>query len=83
MKVPVTALIAIKLDLLLRREKTEQSILVVMNDSTQKQLPSFGHKPSFEKEQFKEFKMNFVNEIVRFVQGNRVCLTDAAYLLVE
>ena len=40
-------------------------------------------KPSFEKEQFKEFKMNFVNEIVRFVQGNRVCLTDAAYLLVE
>jgi len=28
MKVPVTALIAIKLDLLLRREKTEQSILV-------------------------------------------------------
>jgi len=40
-------------------------------------------KPSFEKEQFKEFKMNFVNEIVRFVQGNRVCLTDAAYLLVK
>jgi len=28
MKVPVTALIAIKLELLLRREKTEQSILV-------------------------------------------------------
>jgi len=28
MKVPVTALITIKLDLLLRREKTEQSILV-------------------------------------------------------
>ena len=27
--------------------------------------------------------MNFVNEIVRFVQGNRVCLTDAAYLLVD
>jgi len=40
-------------------------------------------KPSFEKEQFKEFKMNFVNEIVSCVQGNRVCLTDAAYLLVE
>ena len=40
-------------------------------------------KPSFEKEQFKEFKMNFVNEIVRFVQGNRICLTDAAYLLVK
>ena len=31
----------------------------------------------------KEFKMNCVNEIFRFVQGNRVCLTDAAYLLVE
>ena len=28
MKVPVATLIAIKLDLLLRREKTEQSILV-------------------------------------------------------
>jgi len=42
-------------------------------------------KPSFEKEQFiiKEFKMNFVNEIVRFVQGNRICLTDAAYLLAK
>ena len=38
-------------------------------------------KPSFEKEQFKEFKMNFVNEIVSCVQGNRVCLTDAAYYL--
>ena len=47
MKVPVTALIAIKLDLLLRREKTEQSILVIMNDSTQKQLPSFGHETKF------------------------------------
>ena len=44
MKVPVTTLIAIKLDLLLRREKTEQSIL---NDSTQKQLPSFGHETKF------------------------------------
>ena len=27
--------------------------------------------------------MNFVNEIVRFVQGNCICLTDAAYLLVH
>ena len=40
-------------------------------------------KPSFEKEQLKEFKMNCANEIFCFVQGNRVCLTDAAYLLVE
>ena len=36
MKVPVTTLIAIKLDLLLRREKTQQSIVVDKNDSTQK-----------------------------------------------
>ena len=40
-------------------------------------------KPRFEKEKLKEFKMNCMFEIFQFVQGNHVCLTEAAYLLGE
>jgi len=86
MNIPVASLIAIKLDLrkLLWREKTEQSILVDNEWLDTETIAIFRTwNQVFEKEQFKEFKMNFVNEIVSCVQGNRVCLTDAAYLLVE
>ena len=47
MKVPITALIAIKLDLLLRSKKKSTQSWLIMNDLTQKQLPSFGHETKF------------------------------------
>ena len=75
MKVPVTTLIPIKLYILLRREKIEQSVLV---DDKCLDTETIAIKRIWsqvlKKKQFKESKMNCMFEIFRFVQGNRVCL---------